>query len=243
MMMLALRSLCLTILSYGLAHSTASASDPVVIVAPQNGAVVPTQFGVRVTYGDITWCDTDGCTNEPVFGLQLIVDNASKLAYCSPCPPDEANFDVMLPPGDHTLQARATRTGGEESSEEVSFTVLEAATTSGTSDASISTTATTGSNTGETTSLSTGETNTGTTTSSTTAGAGTAGAGTDGGETASVTIAGNEPVPPKGCDCGIPGGNLDGTVWLGAPWLLTRRRRRRCPARYERQFRDRRHHE
>jgi hypothetical protein len=48
-------------LPFLLVAEAAYAADPVVIVEPKHGDVVPTKFSVTVTYGEVEYCDTGGC--------------------------------------------------------------------------------------------------------------------------------------------------------------------------------------
>lgn len=108
--------------------SSASNADPVVIVSPQNGAVLPTEFSVKVTYGEVEFCDTDGCMDVPANQVLLYAD-AVLQDECDPCFGSEAEFAVMLEPGPHTLQAAAGFYATSERSGIVKITVDASATT------------------------------------------------------------------------------------------------------------------
>lgn len=118
-----------------LLHATAHAADPVVIVEPQNDDVVPTKFSVKVTYGEVEYCDTGGCIPADAEIVDLLVDGMLH-DQCYPCPGGEAKFDLMLDPGPHKLQAGAGAITPTEWSEIVEVTVEEDSTTSSGGDAS-----------------------------------------------------------------------------------------------------------
>ncbi|MDC0717184.1 hypothetical protein [Nannocystis bainbridge] len=106
----------------------ARAEDPVVIVAPQDGAVVPAQFTVKVTYGDIQYCDTDGCFDIPAETVALSADS-STVEQCLSCPAGGVEFDIMLGPGEHTLEASAAVGTVFSYSDPIKVSVEEAAPT------------------------------------------------------------------------------------------------------------------
>jgi MYXO-CTERM domain-containing protein len=95
------------------ASALASAAVDPVIVSPAEGAVVTPPFTVEVTYGDILYCDTDGCQDVPAESVSLFADPSSKvidLGTCSTmteCPGGKASFEVTLEPGPHELRAMA----------------------------------------------------------------------------------------------------------------------------------------
>lgn len=110
------------------ASMTARADDPVVIVAPEDGAVVPAEFTVKISYGDIEYCDTDGCVYIPAEMVTLNADSSS-VEQCLSCPVGEVEFDIMLGPGEHTLDASAAVGTEIVYSEPVKISVEEAPTT------------------------------------------------------------------------------------------------------------------
>lgn len=97
-------------------------ADPVVIVSPQDGAVLPTQFSVKVTYGDVEYCDTDTCADVPANVVYLLVDSALT-DECDPCLTGEVDFDITLAPGSYELEARASYGSAAEYSGPTKITV------------------------------------------------------------------------------------------------------------------------
>ncbi len=205
-----------------LAPPTASAVTPVVIVTPQDGAVVPPQFAVKVTFGDVKYCDTDGCEDIAADELNVWADSSSIVADCYPCS-DEADFDVMLTPGQHELEAIAIWAFNFEKSEPITI-VVEDPTTGGES-ASSSSGDSTGAGSGS--SADTGD--------STTSGANTpTGDGTNVGDNTSTSDSGSagnttgldgEPAKKDGCACDLASDPKSGLVWLVALLLTVSRRR------------------
>lgn len=174
--------------------SIASAADPVVITAPADGSVVPKAFSVTVTYGDLLYCDTDGCFDTPAEVVSLFADSMS-VASCSAmmdCPGGEAMFEVELAPGMHTLKATAEAFISIAESEPVDIVVEEdpvAATSTGADDP------TTGGDTDTGDTEGAGDTD------------GTGGAGKD-----------------DGCGCRGAAGPAGALAWLGVVALGLRRR-------------------
>lgn len=113
----------------------ALASDPVVIVEPPDGAIVPPHFTVKATYGDITVCDTGGCGIEPAEEALLVADTAEGKVLDQCWCVGAAEFNVMLAPGTYELTVRASYQFAIESSEPITVTV-DAAATSGSADES-----------------------------------------------------------------------------------------------------------
>jgi hypothetical protein len=126
--------LCFCIAGF-LAESDARA-DPVVIVSPQDGAELPTQFLVKVTYGDVEYCDTETCADVPANVVDLLVDGEIT-DECDPCLTGEVDFDVTLAPGSYELEARASYASAAVYSGPVKITV-EDESTSEASDSSAS---------------------------------------------------------------------------------------------------------
>jgi hypothetical protein len=114
---------------------SARAADPVVIVSPQNGAVLPPAFTVKVTYDEVDFCDTDGCMDVPANQVILYVDQSPQ-DECDPCVGGEAEFTVMLEPGPHELRAAAGYQTVSELSGIVKITVDASATTEASDSAS-----------------------------------------------------------------------------------------------------------
>lgn len=144
-----------------LALMAARAEPPVVIVEPRDGDVVASIFTVKVRHDDVWYGDTDDTGDVSADSVELWADNDTLLGQCSPCPdPDEATFEVELPPGEHTLIAVARYPYAlETATSEVVTITVEAA---------------------------------------------------DKGD---------------GCACATTGAPDFGLVWLGAAWLMRRRRR------------------
>jgi hypothetical protein len=190
------------------ARATAHAQQPVEIVTPEDGAVVPPDFSVKITYEDLLFGDTDTWDYFPPDGVALRVDNKEH-KMCSPCPADEVTFDVMLPAGPHQLQGHAWLDFGFDSGEysDPIMIMVEQATTSG---ASSGTDATSGSS-GE------GETaGTGTEANTTSGDGATGSSATDGGSDKS-----------DGCACDVKEAPRGTLAWLGTVFLAVPRRGRR----------------
>lgn len=124
------RTTMLSIILVGFLSEPAAraASTPVVIVTPQDGDVVPPKFEVKITYGDVSYGDTEGSGDAPADSVELWVDNDMLLAQCSPCPSaNEAFFEVELMPGEHVLVAIASYLSAEESSGPITINVEQEA--------------------------------------------------------------------------------------------------------------------
>lgn len=90
--------------------AVASAAVDPVITKPPDGAVVSSPFEVEIDYGDIAYCDTDGCSDVPAEHVSLYAEpgpDATLVASCTTktdCPDGKASFEVSLPRGQHVLQ-------------------------------------------------------------------------------------------------------------------------------------------
>lgn len=199
------------------------AADPVIIVTPQDGAVVPLQFPVKVTFGDVNYCDTDGCNDIAADGLAIVADGKAMVASCYPCF-DEAAFEVMLVPGQHELVAIATLAFANEYSNPIKITVVEGAPTTGDGSGGPGSEGSTGSGTSIGGDTSMWDTTTG-----------GAGEGSDSGDTTSVrdsasagdqTSSDGEHIKNDGCACDVGRDPNWGSFCVVAFLMISRRRRR-----------------
>lgn len=194
----------------GLAARAVRAADPVVIVSPEDGAVVPPQFPVKVTFGDVSYCDTDGCDDLAADQLTIVADGTAMIASCYPCF-DEADFDVMLTPGQHELVAIATLVFANEYSKPIKITVVEAEPTTGDETGGSGS----GGSSGAGTSTSMGDTTGGTDSGDTTSTGDSASAGE---QTSSDT----EPITKDGCACDVSSDPNYGFLWVAAFLMISR---------------------
>jgi MYXO-CTERM domain-containing protein len=115
------------------------AADPVVIVEPKDGDVVPTNFSIKVIYGEVEYCDTGGCILINADTVEVYAEGASGepiiLEQCRPCPDGEANLDVVLAPGQYEIWAAAGLNVAIKSSEVTEITVEEGTTGTESTDA------------------------------------------------------------------------------------------------------------
>lgn len=106
----------------------AQAGDPVVIVRPNDDAVVPPTFTVQITYGEVDWCEEGICTlagAEKVRLVHVSAEETEELAECYPCSSEFAEFKIKLAPGQHSLRATASFRSSYEYSEQITITVDE----------------------------------------------------------------------------------------------------------------------
>jgi hypothetical protein len=107
---------------FGLGVPTAYAEPPS-IVQPPDGAVVPSEFTVKITFSDISFCPHLECEDVPPDQISLWVDG-TVIADCFPCTEmemkqQEVDFTVMLAEGEHKLVASASVQGDIEFSDPV----------------------------------------------------------------------------------------------------------------------------
>lgn len=72
------------------------------IVAPLDGATVPSTFNVSVDAPAGCWCDTCGCNDDPVFYVAVHVDGENLASCQNGCWAE--GFELTLAPGQHTLE-------------------------------------------------------------------------------------------------------------------------------------------
>lgn len=180
-----------------------AASDPVVVVTPHDGEVVPAQFPVKVTYGSLDYCE-ETCMEVATERVTLYANAMWVASLDVPPGSGEVMFDIMLVPGQYDLVAEAEWSEiASALSDAIHIIVAEGATTGG------SESSTGGSSAGE---------------SSTTI------SDSASGETSPASATSNtETGKHDGCGCVAPSGATHGLVWFAGIALLRGRRRRVPP--------------
>ena len=197
----------LALLTPGVGHAE------IVIVAPTNGAVVDPSFSVKITYTDQYFADTDTEEYIEPDEFEIRADGMVVVSCGQTCQNNgNAEFQLMLPPGPHELEAtaRVSFEFSEEQSDPITITVKGDTDTTGDTTSSSSATDTTAT-TNET--AATGD-------------APTSGDATD--DTGATAQPPADPGDKAGCACDASSGPGSALPWLVVAGLPIRRRRRRA---------------
>ena len=203
----------LALLTPGVGHAE------IVIVAPMNGAVVDPSFSVKITYTDQYFGDTDVEEYIEPDEFEIRADGMVVVSCGQACQNNgNAEFQLMLLPGPHELEAMARVSFGfsEEHSDPITITVKGDTDTTGDTEA-----------TGDSTDSSTATDTTATTNDTAATGdTPTSDAATD--DTGTTAQPPADPGDKAGCTCDARSGPGSALPWLVVAGLPIRRRRRRA---------------